>query len=354
MEGSSSINGLKDLADSWSISAEPLLAVAQEYPFRASAHFRKLLQFPGDPLWRQVVPDAAELSDGEGLEDPLAEEALSPVPNLVHRYPDRVLWLVAHECALHCRFCTRKRRWRHPLPMTADLLQRGLAYLEEHREVSDVLLSGGDPLMLEDERLESILRALRRIPHIEIIRIGTRVPGALPGRVTPALARMLARSHPLYLNLHFNHPLEITPEVRQACSLLADAGIPLASQTVLLKGVNDDPHILGTLFKKLLTLRVRPYYLLQMDLTRSTAHFRTPLSAGLKIMRALKNHISGMAVPQFVIDLPGGHGKVPLLPRTIQEVGNDHLVFTDFRDQRCVYPLLPGEQDELCSWLAGE
>jgi lysine 2,3-aminomutase len=346
-----SLNTLKDLAASWSVPAEPLLAVAETYPFRAPRCWLGLMEGPGDPLWRQVVPDSEELADQGGMHDPLAEEALSPVPNLVHRYPDRVLWLVAHDCALHCRFCTRKRRWQQPLPMTAELFARGFAYLEEHREVSDVLLSGGDPLMLSAVCLENILQRLRRIPHVEIIRIGTRVPGALPERVTAALASMLAQYHPLYLNLHFNHPREITPDVKQACRLLADAGIPLGSQTVLLKGVNDDARVLRVLFKQLLTLRVRPYYLLQMDLTQSTAHFRTPLSTGLTILHALRNHISGLALPQFVIDLPGGHGKVPLLPRTIEDVGEDRLVFKDFHDQRCVYPLLPGEQGELVRWL---
>jgi len=334
-----------------SLPGEDLTAVAEKYPFRVSRHFLQSIRFPGDPLWLQVAPDIRELRDADGLEDPLAEEKLSPVPNLVHRYADRVLWLVSHQCAVHCRFCTRKRRWREPLPMTDEMLQAGYDYLQQHREIKDVLLSGGDPLLLRDARLESILRTLRKISHLEIIRIGTRIPGVFPQRVTHGLARMLARYHPLYVNIHFNHPREITPECRHACRLLADAGIPLASQTVLLKGVNDDAEVLADLFRKLLAMRVRPYYLLQMDLTRSTAHFRTPISTGLRIIAALKNRLSGLGIPQFVVDLPGGRGKVPLLPSHVEEIQAGQLIFKGYAGRRSVYPLLPGEEQELTGWL---
>ncbi len=325
--------------------------VVERYPFRISAHFMRLIRYEDDPVWRQSMPDPRELRDEEGFEDPLAEERLSPVPNLVHRYPDRVLWLVSDECAVHCRFCTRKRRWAKPVATDDALLLAGLDYIRGRREVRDVLLSGGDPMMLPPSRLEWILGRLRDIPHVEIIRIGSRVPCALPGKVTPRTAAMIAKHHPVYMNIHFNHPWEITPEVKTACSLLADAGIPLGSQTVLLRGVNDDAGTLRALFLGLLRLRVRPYYLLQMDLTRGTAHFRTPIGRGVEILRALRNHISGLALPHFVVDLPGGRGKIPLSPGYVSEVHEDRIVFKDFRGELCRYPLLPGEGGELAALL---
>lgn len=326
-------------------------AVARRYPFRLSSYFAGLIQSPGDPIWRQAIPDARELEDTSGFEDPLSEEQLSPAPNLVHRYPNRVLWLISQECALHCRFCTRKRRWNAPQPMTEEHLREGLGYIRAHHEVKDVLLSGGDPLMLSPQRLESILAALRGIPHVEIIRIGTRVPVALPGRVTPELALMLSKFHPLFINLHINHPLEITPESSRAFRLLADAGIPLGSQTVLLRDINDKPEILGDLFQRLLMMRVRPYYLMQMDLTQGTAHFRTRISTGLEVLHALRNRISGLAMPHLVIDLPGGRGKVPLLPSSIEKITSEHLIVRNYQGIQCEYPLLQGESEKLSQWI---
>jgi lysine 2,3-aminomutase len=314
---------------------------------------RGRLRYPGDPMWRQFVPDVLELEDSEGQEDPLAEEPCSPVPNLVHRYPDRALWLVSTRCAAHCRFCTRKRRWLHPVPMTRALKTAALDYIAAERGVRDVLLSGGDPLLLGQRTLEGYLRALRRIGHVEIIRIGTRIPVALPARVTAALASSLGCYHPLYVNLHINHPWELTPETRHAVALLADAGIPLGSQTVLLRGVNDDERVLEELFRSLLALRVRPYYLLQMDLMRSTAHFRTPVATGLEIVAALHRRLSGMALPQYVIDLPGGRGKVPLLPTTSARVTPGALIFDDDRGEPVSYPLVPGEAARLRRLLTG-
>ncbi len=345
---------LEKLLVSRSLPAGPVLEVARHYPFQVSGHILNLLREPGDPLWRQVVPDPRELENNQGWEDPLAEEALSPVPHLVHRYPDRVLWLVSQRCAVRCRFCTRKRLWQSATAMTTTELQAALDYLRRHREIRDVLLSGGDPLMLPIDRLATILNSLRSIGHIEIIRIGTRVPVAAPHRITRNLVRLLEKHAPLYINIHFNHPLEVTAETMKACTRLADAGIPLGSQTVLLKDVNDDPEVLADLFKRLLRLRVRPYYLLQMDLTRSTAHFRTPLATGLRIIRTLRNHISGLAIPQLVLDLPGGHGKIPLVPRYVERLEMDKLELTDFRNQSCVYPLLPGEAEALSEWLHGK
>lgn len=345
---------IEAFAGRWSVPAEPLRRVAEVYPFRTSAHFERLMQRPGDPIWRQVVPDLRELQNPGGFRDPLGEEERSPVPNLVHRYPDRVLWIVSNRCAVHCRFCTRKRRWTDSVPADASLQAAGLDYIKKHPEIRDVLLSGGDPLMLHPSILEEYLRALRAIRHVAIVRIGTRVPSADPDRITPELARMLALYHPLYVNIHFNHPREINPRSALACSRLADAGIPLGSQTVLLRSVNDSAEVLRELFLDLLRLRVRPYYLFQMDLMESTAHFRTPLHQGLAIVQSLRNHISGLAIPQFVVDLPGGHGKVPLVPNAILRVKQDRVVFRDFTGKNREYPLMPGEEEELKRFLSAD
>ncbi|MGV8074933.1 MAG: KamA family radical SAM protein [Syntrophobacteraceae bacterium] len=342
---------LDDLTKTWPLYLKALEQVSRRYPFRINGYFSELLRYPGDPLWRQAIPDEMELFDSQGHEDPLAEESLSPVPNLVHRYPNRVLWLISHECAVHCRFCTRKRRWNDPLPMNSDIFNEALSYIRTNKEINDVLLSGGDPLMLPVEQLEFTLKSLRSIRHVEVIRIGTRIPGVAPQTVTPYLAEMLARHHPVYMNLHFNHPSEITEDVRRACAILADKGIPLASQTVLLRSVNDEPETLKELFQKLLTIRVRPYYLMQMDLTQGTAHFRTPIGTGLRIMHSLRNHISGLSMPHFVVDLPGGYGKIPLTPNYIEKIGSENLTFINYQGKTCSYPLLPGEAEDLSRWL---
>lgn len=331
---------------------EDILRVSERYPFRISRHYASLICGKGDPMWRQAVPDALELEDLTGLEDPLAEEAHSPVPNLVHRYPNRALWIVTHECATHCRFCTRKRRWANPLPLTDEVFREGLAYIRANEMIRDVLISGGDPLLLPVSRLETIVSSLRNIPHVGIIRIGTRIPCVSPNRVTPGLAGMLARYHPVFINLHFNHPAEMTPEAGKACAMLANAGIPLGNQTVLLKGVNDRADVLGELFQGLLTWRVRPYYLMQMDLTSGTAHFRTPLSTGLRMLLSLRNRISGLAMPHFVVDLPGGRGKAPLLPSQVVGIDGDCLIVRNHAGEPCKYPLLEGEGEELMQLVA--
>lgn len=324
-----------------------LTDVLRRYPCKLSPYVAKLIENPGDPIGRQFLPSIEEADDSSGRLDPLAEESLSPVKGLVHRYPNRALWLVSPACAAHCRFCTRKRRWRGAREMSEEEFASGLDYLRRHREIVDVLLSGGDPLLLSPDGLERILIHLRAIPHIQVIRIGTRAPGVLPETVTPALAAMIRKYHPVFMNLHFNHPREITLESRKACATLADAGIPLGSQTVLLRGVNDDAGILAELLHGLLSMRVRPYYLMQMDLTAGTAHFRTPVASGLKILLALRNRISGIAMPQFVIDLPGGHGKVPLVPNSIAAIHTDRVEFVSYTGKRCIYPLLEGEHEEL-------
>ncbi|GKT08114.1 KamA family radical SAM protein [Desulforhabdus sp. TSK] len=353
LRAESSTATLENLVRDYPVEVEEIRPVAAYFPFKVNPYYASLMDSPGDPIWRQCIPDPRELQDLGGMEDPLAEELLSPVPNLVHRYPNRILWLVSQQCAVHCRFCTRKRRWREPVPLTDANVEAALEYIGKTPDVQDVLLSGGDPLLLPMKRLEALLSALRKIPHVEIIRIGSRVPCVDPRRITQEWAALLARYHPVYLNLHFNHPREITDDSRAACAILANAGIPLGSQTVLLRGVNDAPEILGALFQKLLTMRVRPYYLLQMDLTRGTSHFRTPVSVGLKIVHALRNRISGLAMPHYVIDLPGGRGKIPLTPRYVQEIKGNFIVLKDSWGRRCDYPLLEGEGEDLRGWMSG-
>jgi lysine 2,3-aminomutase len=333
------ITTAEQLSCCFPVDREALQQVIDRYPMRISPYYFSLIKEPGDPLWQQVVPDERELTDNVGMEDPLAEEKHSPVPNITHRYPDRVLFLVSNQCAVHCRFCTRKRKIGRQFAVTGKTVSEGIAYIRFHREVRDVLISGGDPLMLADEQLAEILAAMRGIPHVEIIRIGTRVPCVLPQRVTKRLVKNLQRFHPLYINTHFNHPAEITSEAAQACALINEAGIPLGCQTVLLKGVNDDPFVMQQLMQKLLAIRVKPYYLHQMDLARGTGHFRTSLAAGLSIIGALRGHTSGMCVPQYVIDLPGGGGKIPLLPEYVVGEKNRNLLIRNFQGKVFSYPL---------------
>ncbi|MGP0566939.1 KamA family radical SAM protein [Nitrospina sp. 32_T5] len=322
---------------------EKLKKVAEIFPIRINSYFLKQVKSEHDPLWKQVVPTADELDDllssEEGLDsDPLNEEKDMPVPELVHRYPDRVLLMLNNQCPIICRFCTRKRKIGFPGIVTRETLRQGIEYIAQHPEIRDVIMSGGDPLLVPDKELERILKALREIPHLEIIRIGTRVPGTLPDRITPELCEILKKYHPLYANLHFNHPDEITPEVEVACNRLADAGLPLGAQTVLLKGVNDTVEVMKELVTKLLRIRVKPYYLYQADMTVGTDHFRTSVEKGLEIIRGLQGHTSGMAVPYFVIDTPGGGGKVRLLPDSIVEFTDKEVVVRNFEGKTFRYP----------------
>lgn len=319
----------------------PLAEICNRYPVRINPYYLSLIKGPGDPIWRQVVPDVAELDDeAGGCPDPLAEESLSPVPHLIHRYPDRVVLLVSNQCAAYCRFCMRKRRVGKAVPaFTADRLADAGAYLQRQRGVRDVILSGGDPLMLETDALEKILTVLRGISHIEVLRIHTRAPCTLPQRITPSLVEMLRTFFPLYVNVHFNHPREITAASAAACARLADAGIPLGNQSVLLKGVNDRPDVLKTLFQKLLTLRVRPYYLHHPDPVRGTGHFRPAIQDGLTVMAGLQGHTSGLCLPHYVIDVPGGGGKVPLLPEYLQGGEGSVLRVKTYTGKVYEYPL---------------
>jgi lysine 2,3-aminomutase len=316
---------------------ERLKKVGELYPIRINSYFLSLIKGPDDPLWKQVVPTLEELDDyidGDTLvADPLNEEVDMPVPELVHRYPDRVLLMINNQCPIVCRFCTRKRKIGFPGVVTRETLRQGIEYIRNHPEIRDVIMSGGDPLLVPDKELDRILGELRSIPHLEIIRIGTRVPGTLPARITENLCSILKKYHPLYFNMHFNHPAEITPEVEKACAMLADIGIPLGSQTVLLKGVNDDSQIMKELMLKLLKNRVKPYYIYQADMTEGTDHFRTSVQKGLDIIKDLMGHTSGMAVPYFVIDAPGGGGKVRLLPNSVVEHNKDEVVITNYEGE---------------------
>ena len=324
----------------WHSSSHPekLKRVISRYPMRINPYYLGLIKEESDPIYRQCVPDIRELDDKQAALDPLNEEGHSPVRGLTHRYPDRVLLLVSSECAMYCRFCNRKRKVGRPSMVTDASIEQGIDYIREHGEVRDVLLSGGDPLLLEDARLGEILSALHAIPHVEIIRIGTRVPCTLPQRVTPELAGLLQQFHPLYINVHFNHPVEITPEAAVACNRLADAGIPLGCQTVLLKGINDDLPTMQTLMRKLLTIRVKPYYLFHGDPARGTSHFRTSIDRGLNIIRGLQGHTSGLCVPHFAIDLLGGGGKVPLLPDYLTGREDGSLLVTNYQGDAYRHP----------------
>lgn len=300
------------------------------FPVRINSYYLSLITSSDDPLGRQVVPSPLENADISGEGDPLSEDSDSPVPHLVHRYPDRVLLLATYQCAVYCRFCTRRRSvGRTPTPSEAEM-DRVISYINAHPEIRDVIVSGGDPLMLSDSILGSLLSRIRGIPHVEIIRVDSRIPCAMPSRVTPELCSELRRFHPLYLNTHFNHPRELTPEAVLALTRLADAGIPLGNQTVLLKGVNDDPLVMRELVTKLLAARVKPYYLYQCDPVAGTGHFRTPVQKGLEIISALRGHTSGMAVPAYVIDAPGGGGKVPALPADVLEITDEKVVVRNY------------------------
>jgi len=313
-----------------------ILAHKGPLPFAITPYYASLIDGldENQPLRRTVimVKEEALLSPGEA-EDPLNEEGDSPVKGIVHRYPDRVLFLATGFCSVYCRYCTRSRMvgttgGEYKSDFTQ--WQNSLDYIREHTEIRDVLISGGDPLTLSDEKIEWLLSNLRKIPHVEFIRMGSKVPVVLPQRITPALIKVLKKYHPFWLSLHFTHPDELTPEVKEACARLADAGIPLGSQTVLLKGVNDSVDILKPLFHGLLRNRVKPYYLYQCDPVAGSAHFRTPISKGLEIIAGLRGHTTGYAVPSYIIDAPGGGGKIPLLPEYYQGREGDYAILKNF------------------------
>jgi lysine 2,3-aminomutase len=321
-------------------------------PFAITPYYLSLLDpdNPEQPLRRTMIPATDEYLHSVGeAEDPLGEDKDSPAPCIVHRYPDRVLFLVANSCASNCRYCTRSRMVENPDNNSIFFQaqwEQGIQYIEAHTEVRDVLLSGGDPLTLSDEKLDWLLSRLRRIPHVEFLRIGTKTPVVMPQRITASLTRLLKRYHPLWMSIHFTHPDELTPETVEACARLADAGIPLGSQTVLLSGINDTVETMTRLMHGLLKARVKPYYLYQCDPIVGSSHFRTPVSKGLEMIQGLRGHTSGYAVPQYVIDAPGGGGKIPLLPEYLVGRDGGDLVLRNYQGLLFRYP------DSGSSWKA--
>lgn len=305
---------------------------------------------PKCPIRQQVIPRIEEMTTApEEMKDPCGEDEHMPVPGLVHRYPDRVLFLVTDRCAAYCRYCTRSRLVSnsqgydfHPE------FETGLRYIEEHPEVRDVLLSGGDPLLLSDRKIDYLLGRLRAIEHVEFIRIGSRIPIFLPQRITPELCRIFEKHEPIWMSIHANHPRECSVEVKEACDRLARAGVPLGNQSVLLKGINDDLPIMKALIHRLLRMRVRPYYLYQCDLITGSAHLRADVRKGLEIIQGLRGHTTGYAVPQFVIDAPGGGGKVPINPQYIESLTEEEIVFRNYEGRQFRYPINAGvgELDE--------
>ncbi len=340
------LKGLKTLERVFELSAAELGAVRElgdALPVGITPYYASLMdpRDAMDAIRRTMIPVTDEfVHSAVEADDPLSEDHDMVVPGLVHRYPDRVLFLVTNFCATYCRYCTRARLVGKTGEYHFNFAQyeKAIEYLKAHTEVRDVLLSGGDPLTMADDRIEWLLSRLRAIPHIEFIRLGSKVPAVLPQRITPELCSMLKKYHPFWLSIHFMHPAEVTPEVHQACGRLADAGIPLGSQTVLTKGVNDDVETMKSLMHKLLMARVRPYYIYQCDPISGSGHFRTPVETGLRIIEGLRGHTTGYAVPQYVIDAPGGGGKIPLVPEYYQGRDGDSVILRNFEGKTYRYP----------------
>lgn len=321
---------------------DDLQRVIDRYPMAITPYYASLIfkTDDSDPIYRQSVPDIQELFDPPCLsEDPLEEHDDMPVPGLIHRYRDRALLITTTQCSTYCRHCTRKRiAGMRESSISNSRLERAVAYLKAHPEIRDVIISGGDPLTLPDTTLDRILSAIRSVPTVEVIRIGTRVPVVLPMRITGELVRILSRYHPLWINTHFNHPSELTPEARQACARMADAGIPLGNQSVLLKGVNDDAQTMEQLCRELVRSRVRPYYIYQCDLVRGVEHLRTSLRKGIEIMEYMRGRVSGIAIPTFVVDAPHGGGKIPVLPTYVVSMSPTHTVLRNYEGLLVNYP----------------
>ena len=316
--------------------------VTMRYPVRVPPYYASLIDLndPEDPLARMALPDLRELEPSPFLSpDPLDEEKGMVVERLIHLYSDRVVLLATTSCAMYCRHCTRKRLvGKGGGKIDYQTLELVKDYLLQHPEIRDVIISGGDPLTLNDRHLEQIVATIRAVPSVEIIRIGTRIPAVLPMRITPSLAEMLSKYHPLFINTHFNHPRELTPQSIAACALLVNAGIPLNNQTVLLAGVNDQPQVMLELCRALLKARIRPYYILQCDLVEGIEHLRTPLSTGIEIMESLRGRLSGLGIPTFVVDSPFGSGKIPVLPNYLVSWGGGKTVLRNFAGKMFAYP----------------
>ena len=344
------VDSLEKLADRFGrdvIDVDGLEPAFDNFQMRITPAVLEQIKEVGDPLWRQYVPTVEELDIQDGMIDSLDEDGDSPVPNITHRYPDRALFLVSPVCASYCRFCTRRRKVGDPEKIPLNQYESAFEYIRSHPEIRDIIMSGGDPMMLSDRRLEFLFQNLRAIPHVEIIRIGSRITSHLPERITPEFCEMVKKYHPVYMNTHFNHPSELTPAAVAALGRLADAGVPLGCQTVLLRGVNDDPAIMKELMQKLLKARVRPYYIYMADQVAGGEHFRTTVQKGLEIIQALRGWTSGLAVPHFVIDAPGGGGKVPLVPEYVEEINDDEVIFRNYAGERYVYkqPRIPVPAD---------
>ena len=325
------VEALREWIEPTPDECEGIEKLADKFHFVITPYYASLMDAddPACPIRRQVVPSAAELHDPAGLEDPLDEVAHSPVKNVIRVYEDRIAFCVNNECALYCRFCLRKRMVGEPeWAMKRRELETALDWIRSTPAIRDVLLTGGDPLVFSDERLDWLLGELRAIPHVEILRLGTRLPVTLPFRVTDELCRMLERHHPLWLNTHFNHPKELTPEAAEACDKLTRAGIPVGNQSVLLRGINDDAETMRALCEGLVRMRVRPYYAYQAQLLEGTAHFRVPIEAGQEVFRRLRGRTSGFAIPRYVLDTP--YGKVPLDPAYLRGRDGDDVVVESF------------------------
>ncbi len=294
---------------------------------------------PNCPIRKQAVPTAGELHQGNAdMEDPLYEEVDSPAPGLTHRYPDRVLLLITDQCSMYCRHCTRRRfAGTTDKALPVEQIDQAIEYIKKHPEIRDVLLSGGDALLMSDDRLEEIIKKLRAIPHIEIIRLGSRTPCVMPQRITDDLVNMLKKYHPIYVNVHFNHPEEINEVTAAASARLNDAGIPVGNQSVLLKGINDQPATMKKLVHELLKIRIKPYYIYQCDLSQGIEHFRTPVSRGIEIIESLRQHTTGMAVPTYVIDAPGGGGKIPVGPQYLISQSEGKVILRNYEGKIFAY-----------------
>lgn len=346
------IDNVEELSKYIDISAEEegINECLDTYRMAITPYYLSLIntEDENDPIKKQAVPNNLELYFApEDQRDPLHEETDSPCAGLTHRYPDRVLFLVTNQCSMYCRHCTRRRfSGQKDTALTIEQIDASIEYIRSHNEVRDVLISGGDPLTLSDEKIEYILKNLHEIEHVEIIRIGTRTPVVMPQRITPELCNILKKYHPLWINTHFNHPNEITPESEKACSMLLEAGIPLGNQSVLLAGVNDCVHIMRQLVRKLVQIRVRPYYIYQCDLSLGLSHFRTSVAKGMEIIEGLQGHTTGFAVPTFVIDAPGGGGKIPIMPNHIISQGHRKYILRNFEGRITTYTEPDGYEPE--------
>ena len=341
------IDDLKKYVDLSAEEEEGVVRTLETLRMAITPYYFSLIDMNSDrcPIRKQAIPTIQEIHQSDAdLLDPLHEDEDSPVPGLTHRYPDRVLLLITDMCSMYCRHCTRRRfAGSSDDAMPMDRIDKAIEYIAKTPQVRDVLLSGGDALLVSDKKLESIIKKLREIPHVEIIRIGSRTPVVLPQRITPELCNMLKKYHPIWLNTHFNHPQEVTPEAKKACEMLADAGVPLGNQTVLLRGINDSVPVMKRLVHDLVMMRVRPYYIYQCDLSMGLEHFRTPVSKGIEIIEGLRGHTSGYCVPTFVIDAPGGGGKTPVMPQYVISETPDKIILRNYEGVITTYtqPHLP-------------